>query len=218
MKEENLDPLQSIELIEKMINKAKGGYHDSGIGALLWGTVVTVCALVSWSEIHYKYDFPFDVWMLTFIAVAPQIFISIRERKKRKVLRYEDAAMGYIWSVFGFSVFLLILINVNLVHNLNPVLDEYKKLHGAAKQFNYFDYSSSLFLLLYGIPTIITGGITKFKPMLWGGLFCWVCCIAAIYTNIETDMLLIAAAAIVAWLIPGIILRKKYLNKEECNV
>jgi hypothetical protein len=217
VEKENLDPQQSIELIEQMINKAKGSYHDSGIGALLWGTVVSICALVTWSEIHYKYELPFDIWLLTFIAVAPQIFISVRERKKRKAQRYEDLAMAYIWSVFGFSIFLLILININLVQQLHPLLEDYNKNH-VGKGFYYYNYSSAMFLMLYGIPTIITGGITKFKPMLWGGLFCWVCCIAAIYTNIETDMLLTAAAAIVAWLIPGIILRKRYLNNEGCNV
>lgn len=217
MEKQNLDPQQSIELIEKMINKAKGGYHDSGIGALLWGTVVTICALVSWAEIHFNFNFPFDIWMLTFIAVAPQIFLSIRERKKRKALRYEDVAMSYIWSVFGFSIFLLIMINANLVPHLLPVVQEYNKNHPDAA-FYYHDYVSAMFLLLYGIPTIITGGITKFKPMLWGGMFCWLCCVAAIYTPIETDMLLTAAAAIMAWFIPGIILRRRYLNNKSSNV
>lgn len=217
MEKQNLDPQQSIELIEKMINKAKGGYHDSGIGALLWGTVVTICALVSWAEIHFNFDFPFDIWMLTFIAVAPQIFLSIRERKKRKALRYEDVAMSYIWSVFGFSVFLLIMINTNMVPHLLPVVQEYNKNHPDGT-FYYHDYVSAMFLLLYGIPTIITGGITKFKPMLWGGMFCWLCSVTAIYTPIETDMLLTAAAAIMAWFIPGIILRRRYLNNKSSNV
>lgn len=217
MKEENLDPQQSIELIEKMINKAKGGYYDTGIGPLLWGIVVSICALLTWAQLHYNFELPFDIWILTLIAIAPQIYISIKERKMRRALRYEDVAMGYIWSVYGFSIFLLIMINSNLFQHLRPLLEDYNKNH-SGHTFYLYDYTSAMFLLLYGIPTIITGGITKFKPMLWGGLFCWACCVAAVYTNIETDMLLTAAAATMAWFIPGIILRKRYLKNKACDV
>jgi hypothetical protein len=46
--------------------------------------------------------------------------------------------------------------------------------------------------------------------MLWGGLFCWACCIITLYTPIKIDLLLVAASAIFAWLIPGIIMEKEY--------
>ena len=82
--------------------------------------------------------------------------------------------------------------------------------------FDYASYSTSLFLMLYGMPSILTGGITKFKPMLYGGILCWICCIISVYTNLKTDLLLMALSAIAMWLIPGIILRRKYLKGSEC--
>jgi hypothetical protein len=52
--------------------------------------------------------------------------------------------------------------------------------------------------------------------MLWGGIFCWVCCIVTIYTTIKVDLLLAAASAIMAWLIPGILIQKEYrIYKKE---
>lgn len=219
MSEENLNPQQSIHLIEQMIKKAKGGYYATGTGPILWGCVVSVCALVTWAQIHFQFQLPFDIWMLTFIAVAPQIYISIRERKMRKVLHYEDAAMGYIWGVFGFSIFLLIFINSFIFNDLDTA---HKALAAAGKEdlltFRYSDYMSSFFLLLYGIPTIITGGIMKFKPMVLGGMLCWLLCVAAVFTKGDTDMLLVALAAVCAWLVPGIILRKRYLQKKAVHV
>ena len=76
-----------------------------------------------------------------------------------------------------------------------------------------------LFLLLYGLPTFITGAACKFKPMFWGGIFCWACCIAALFTTVKIDMLLVAASAIMAWLIPGIIIEKEYrMYKKQRSV
>lgn len=219
MKEENINPQQSLELIETMIRKAKGGYYDTGTGPILWGIVVSVCALVTWAEIHFQFELPFDIWTLTFIAIAPQIYISIHERKMRKALRYEDTAMGYIWGVFGFSIFILIFINASVFSSLEETHKALKAINKEELiQFHYSDYVSSLFLLLYGIPTIITSGILKFKPMLFGGLLCWAICIISVFTKGETDMLLMALAAIGAWLIPGILIKRRYIKNKAGNV
>lgn len=212
MKEEApLNEQESLRLIHTMINKAKGSYHDTGIGPILWGTVITLCSLVTYTQIKYGFELPFDVWMLTLVAIIPQVFISIKESKLRKALNYEDIALSYIWTCFGISIFLLIHININIYNNLNPVIEEYKKLKGLAQSpFMYSSYSTSIFLLLYGIPSVITGGITRLKPMLYGGIFCWICCIISVYTTVDIDLLLTALSAIAAWLIPGIILYRKH--------
>jgi hypothetical protein len=60
------------------------------------------------------------------------------------------------------------------------------------------------------MPTFVTGAACKFKPMLWGGIFCWVCSIVTVYTSGKIDLGLTAASAIMAWLIPGILMEKEY--------
>ena len=64
--------------------------------------------------------------------------------------------------------------------------------------------------MLYGMPAFITGAACKFKPMLWGGLFCWACCIVTVYTTSKIDLMLTALSAVMAWLIPGILMEKEY--------
>ena len=215
--EKKLTEAESLELIQKMINKAKGSYHDTGIGPILWGCVITFCSLVTFAQVQFNFDLPFDIWLLTLIAIIPQIFISIREGRMRKVLKYEDVAIGYIWTCFGISIFLLIHINTGIIAHLDPIFTDYNTLKGTHEiTFDYASYSTSLFLMLYGMPSILTGGITKFKPMLYGGILCWICCIISVYTNLKTDLLLMALSAIAMWLIPGIILRRKYLKGSEC--
>jgi hypothetical protein len=216
--EKPLSEKESLELIASMINKAKNSYHEKGIGPVLWGSIITLCSLVTFLQIQYDFELPFDIWLLTLFALVPQVYLSIKGKKLRKTKSYNDDAIDYVWICFGVAIFLLIHINSNLVTVLNNVFTDYRSLGGKAPDFNYFNYSSAMMLLLYGIPTVITGGIMRFKPMLYGGILCWVCCVISVYTDLKIDMLLTALAATFAWLVPGIILWRRYKKGIACNV
>lgn len=208
--DKRLTEKESLELIAKMINKAKDSYHDTGVGAMMWGAVIAVCSLVKLSEVQFNFRLPFDIYLLTLAALIPQIFITIREKKQRKVKSYDDSYMDYIWMGFGVCIFLLIH-TVNLVFRAwNPVGEEYKILTGHTASFRFYEFLSPLFLMLYGLPTFITGAACRFKPMLWGGIFCWVCSIVTVYTSFKIDLLLTAFSAIAAWFIPGLVMEREY--------
>jgi len=213
--EKQLSEKESLDLIAMMINKAKDSYHDTGIGAIMWGSVIAVCALVKLAELQFDFRLPFDIYLLTLVALVPQIFITIREKKGRKVKTYDDIYMDYLWLAFGISIFLLIFIVNNVYKVWEPVSAEYAQLAGHASVFKFSEFIAPLFLLLYGIPTFVTGAACKFKPMLWGGLLCWACCLVTIYTTIKIDYLLIAFSAIFAWLVPGIIMESDYRKAKK---
>jgi hypothetical protein len=216
--EKELTEKESLALIARMISKAKDSYHATGIGAIMWGAVIATCSLVKLSEIQFNYRFPFDIYLLTLVAIIPQIFITIREKRQQRIKTYDDTYMDYIWLGFGLCIFILIFIINNVFYGLRPMATHYRDIAPAAAliDFRFSEYVSSLFLMLYGFPTFVTGAACKFKPMLWGGIFCWVCCLIALYTEMRIDLLLVAAAAIIAWLIPGILMEKEYrLYKKE---
>jgi hypothetical protein len=208
--EKQLTERESLDLIAQMINKAKNVCHDTGIAAIMWGAVIAVCALVRLSELHFGYRLPFDIYWLTFVAVIPQIYFSIREKRKRKVKAYGDAFYDYLWIGFGICIFLMIYITSSMNSEWESAAEQYQKIAGHSTSFRLYEFNSSFFLLLYGLPTFVTGVSMKFKPMLWGGLLCWVCCILSIYTTIKIDLILIALSSVFAWLIPGIIMEKDY--------
>jgi hypothetical protein len=164
---------------------------------------------------HYGFSLPFDIWFLAFIAVIPTIIMSVREQRKKKVHTYDDTAMSYTWTVFGVSMFILIFINMQVGELVNHLKSTVENLGAERPKVYFSDYNSAYMMMLYGIPTVISAGIKKFRPMLFGGIFCWVGAIAALYTSREIDMLLMAACAIFAWLIPGIILFRKYIRKKR---
>ncbi len=212
--EKQLTEKESLNLIAMMINKAKDSYHDTGIGAIMWGTIIAVCALVRLAELQFGFSLPFDIYWLTVLAVVPQILITIREKKERKVKTYDDIYMDYLWLGFGISIFLMIFIT-NVIFNIwEPVAAEQNKLPGNSVT-SFREFIAPLFLLLYSIPTFVTGAACKFKPMLWGGLLCWACCLITIYTTIKIDLLLTAFSALFVWLIPGIIMERGYKQAKK---
>ena len=86
--------------------------------------------------------------------------------------------------------------------------------------FSHFNFGNvtTLIMMLFGIPTFIIGGMSKFKPMIFGGVFCWVASVISIFTALEVDVLLMAACGLFAWFIPGIILWGRYKKSLQTNV
>ena len=222
--EKKLTEQESLQLIADMIQKAKGGFHERGTSAILWGSAVGTAGLVSFAERYWNFYIGFDIWWLVLAAIIPQVFISIRESKNRKVVSHTEAFMNAVWSVFGISIFALIFYlniiritseqmiaasgNEWLVKNINT---------GQLQHLHPFVLSeSSLFLIIYAIPTVIIGIASKCKPMLYGGILCYVFFVISCYTSQTYDFLLTAFAGIFNWLIPGLILRNKYLKGKNC--
>lgn len=194
--EKELTSQESLELITRMISKAKDDYRETGVSALLWGSVISFCSLVTFCNYSLRWGWPDYVWLLTFVAVIPQIIIARQEKKKRKVKGYHDDLLGGVWLSFAISIFMISYFDMR--YNLR--------------------LANSLYLVIYGIPTFTTGYARQFRPMLLGGIACWVFAILSAFTPFPYTMLYTTAAAQVAWFIPGLILRRCYLKAKEENV
>jgi hypothetical protein len=212
---EHFNEQESLKLITEMINKTKQSFHETGFGPIMWGSVIAICSLVTFCSIQFDFTLPFDIWLLTLVALIPQIIYSINESKRKTVKTYNDIAMDYTWIAFGISMFLLsFTINI-IAFDLKDSIPNYMQVRG---NFRFLNHTTALHLMVYGIPTFITGGIMKFKPMLYGGMLCWVLAIISNFTPLKTDMLLMALAVIVAWLVPGLFLNTKFRKIKASNV
>jgi hypothetical protein len=194
--EKELTGQESLELISRMISKARRDYYDTGLSSLIWGSTITFCSLVFF--VNYYLQWPvFDyVWFLVFVAVIVQGFTIAREKKNRRRKGHDEDLMSGIWISFAIGVSLLAVIT--------PLLK--------------LPYSPSLYMIIYGIPTFTTGYGRRFRPMIIGGLACWVFAVLAVFTPFPYDVLYLAASAQLAWFIPGLILRKRYLKANKENV
>lgn len=213
--EKKMSEQESLDLIAQMINKAKDACHDTGITAMMWGAVIAICSLVRFSEKQFDFKLPFDIYLLTLVALIPQIYFSIKAKKEKRVKTYDDGFLDALWLGFGISIFLLVFINKIMFQDWENANDLFKSTTDNGSPFQLYEYISSLFLMIYGMPTFITGVSMKFKPMLVGGIICWLSCIVALYTPYKIDLLLVAFSAIFAWFIPGIYLEKDYRNAKR---
>ena len=196
MEEKELTGAESLRLINEMIGKAKADYRETGVSALMWGSVIVFCSIVTLLNQSLQWPLLREVWILTLIAVLPQIWIARQERKQIRYRKHTDTALSNVWIAFGISLGLLSFYS-NVHHPASP---------------------SSLFMIIYGIPTFVVGRTANLRSMIIGGIICWVCAIISFYTPFVWDISLTGFSALCAWLIPGILLRRDYLNAKRQHV
>jgi hypothetical protein len=193
MQEENLSESQSIELIQSMINRARNQFSENGHLYLVWGWVVLICSVVEFILIRFL-DYPhhYLVWMLTWLPLIYQFFYLYKNRKKEKVKTYTGEIISYVWMVFVVLLFITLFISASQTGNYN------------------FRLISPSILALYGMPTFLSGKILKFLPLVLGGIGCWILALIALYIPHEFQILFFGLSVILAWIIPGYLLRKRY--------
>lgn len=225
MPEPQLSQQESLQLITKMIQTAKKSIHETGTSSILWGSAIALCGLLSFAERQWNFSMGFDVWLLALFAIIPQVWISIRESRQRKVRTHTDAVLDHVWTVYGLSIFALVFYFNIVPHTTERLLAATgmqvmirNVATGMETPFRSFVASSgSLFLLLYAIPTLITGLAHRFRPMIIGAVLCYGFFIASLFTDARIDMLFNGLAAICNWLVPGLILRSRYLKEKAAR-
>ena len=193
MREEPLSGRDSLQLIQSMINKARNQFSENGHLYLVWGWVVLFCSIGQF-VLFYFFRSPWHplVWLATWVALAYQLVYISRNRKKQKVKTYTGDIISYVWLVFAI---LMILIGFNIGYN--------QKGQG-------YQLLSPVIICLYGMPTFLSGKILRFKPLVYGGLGCWILSVIAAFIPYAFQMLLFGVAVIIAWIIPGYLLRNRY--------
>jgi hypothetical protein len=190
MEEKHLSEKESLELIVNMIGKAKHHYTESGASALLWGITNVVCFILAYlQETARSFDLPFSPFYLMIVTAILQVYFYRRERRINKTVSYKDEAHYFIRLAFGISLLILTVA-------------------GGFADIGYIVLP--LILLLFAIPTFISGCIKKFKPLIIGGIVCWILCIITFFYQSYFTYLLVALGATFAWIIPGFILRKRF--------
>jgi hypothetical protein len=185
----------SLALIESMINKARNHFSENGHWYLLWGWVVFICSLGEFILVKFfDYDKHYLIWTLVWLVSIYQLISGLLAKKRVHVKTYTGDVIKFVWLTFIVSMFLTAFIVGNVLGS-----DSFKIMY-------------PLFLILYGTPTFLSGIIMKFKPLQVGAIFCWLLSIVASFSAFEYQLLLISAAMIVAWIIPGYLLRARFKN------
>lgn len=192
--EKQIDEKMSLQIITEAIENAKSKFKDNGFFYLLWGWLVLGASLLEYGLIQFT-STPLH-WLgwpiiMTIGGIVSAIY-GYRLGKKSVVITFVDTAMIYLWQGFVVSILLVIVVGVfNQIswHFINPLI-----------------------IVFYGLGTFVSGGILKFKPLIIGGIMAWAIAIIAFFVQSEVQLLLMAAAITIAYLVPGYMLKYRNSN------
>jgi len=194
---DNFSPQESLQLIESMINRAKDKFAEDGFMYLIWGWLVFICSLLQFILIHIvKYDKHYIVWLATIPVFVFQYFYIRKKHKQQTVSTYTASIIGFVWITFSVVIVLFGFVI------------------GFLTGGDYYVHIIPLLLAIYGMPVFLSGVIIRFKPLIIGGVCCWILCIASTFIkNYDYQFLMIPLSMLLAWIIPGYSLRARYTSQ-----
>ena len=187
--EQPFSAAESLRLIQQMLQTAKQDLSDNSFDLLLWGWLVLVAALVHYGLLQAQFDKPWLAWPLLMGLGTVVAFVhGLRRHRRERTRTAQTDLLQFLWA--GFGVLMLMLIGVGIVSG--------------------WSRAYPLIIALYGLGTFATGGALRFRPLIWGGAACWLLATAAFRVGFDTQLLLVAAAVLVAYVVPGHLLRNQY--------
>jgi len=188
MNDKTISEQEGFLLIQQMIQATKTRISEDGFMYLLWGWLVLIASLTQFVLIQMQSNYNGLAWLLMPVGAVISVVYSRRQSKSQTVRTYVDEFMGYLWGAFGASLFIVLASTAKL---------------GLASTY-------PMVLVLYGIATFVSGGVLKFRPLMFGGVACWVLSIVSMFLPFEFQLLALAAAVLIAYVIPGYLLRQQY--------
>lgn len=189
--EKVLNPEESLQIIESMIQRTKGNLHDSSFYFLLWGWVVLI-GIVGQIIIERYTDCtkPYLIWLIVIPGVIVNIIYGIRHGKKTRVSTHLGHVNLMIWIAFFVSYIIIIVFIKEFNYNVAPVI-----------------------FLLAGNATFLTGIIIKFKPLILGGIVFWIGVLCLYLIPGDYAVFVSPLVIIFGYLVPGYLLKSQ--NKKN---
>lgn len=191
MDPEYLNEQESLQIIRKMIDRARGEVKDDGFFLLLWGWLVVVGSIAHFLVVEF-FDPEMEPipWIFVGVIGAAMTMVESRRRSRvRKFRSYSTDLLYYLWIAVGGSFFLI--IGAAMLEKLS------------------FAQAYPLFMLLYGMGSFVSGGALGFRPLVMGGMAAWMFALAAFFVPLQVQLLLLPLTVMVSYLIPGYMLRMK---------
>ena len=189
---DQFDEQQSIQVIREMIQVSQRKLKNDGILFILWGWVMFYSYISSYvlrktvTTFLVEKIFGYTGNVIGFLAIVFSIYYILKERKK--VQTYIGISLRYIW----FSLICCLSITSMIIHNVIHVTN--------------MELQHPIFMVFVAFATVITGGIIRFRLVIFGGIAFALLAFASTWFKLEEQLLLEAAAWLIAFIVPGHIL------------
>ncbi len=188
--DQSLTKEKSLEIIQQMINQAKSNITDNGLGWLLWGTMIFLASLLTWFFVYTDADNLFLGWNIFGIITIVLLSYEFFKPKKKKVRTYVDDLLRLV--DIGFTICLFtVIFSINVAVNPNA--------------------GFGFFLMIFAFQMLLKGGAVKSRSLMIGAAVNWAGAIAMfINKDFKYDMLIMATAVLIGYIIPGLLLWLEY--------
>ena len=185
---------ESLQVIQRMINSAKEDFSDKSFYYLLWGWLVFVASVGQFVLMSMDFAHPEMVWMLMPLGGVITAIYGRKEKRKEKVKTYFDEFNKHALVAFLVSLLIVLGSQQKLQINCYPML-----------------------IMVYGGWLYISGGALRFKPLMVGGVINWILAVACFFVDFKIQLLLLAAAVLLGYIIPGYMLKSRYQKQSITN-
>lgn len=182
--EKQLTQEESLRIIHEMIAAAKNDVKADAFIFLLWGWLVFVASISQFILVNLHISWNSAPWMLMPIGGIITAVYSFMKGKKDRTKTNVTESLKYTW--IAFTVALLIILFFNSMNYLQVL---------------------PIIMALYGMGLFLSGGALRFKPLMIGGIFCWVCAIVGFEIQNMYQLLILATAVLGGYIIPGYLLK-----------
>jgi hypothetical protein len=193
---ESFDENQSIQVIREMIEVSKKNLRKDGLLFIVWGWTLFISVLARFLdkalEIKQEIDTIVNKAIIFLLLVGVVISLNYLLTKRHVVRTYTGQILSYLWGA-------IIFLNLYIL---------FYQLRASVK----IDMLYSQYMLMLALGTFVTGGIIKFKPLIYGSIsFIVFVQIGFLFHN-EISLLLAALSFVTGLSIPGHILYSKRNN------
>jgi hypothetical protein len=192
MENENLTGQESLHIIQQMIGQAKQQFSDESFNYLLWGWLVFAASLGQYILAYAEFEYSYMVWLLMPLGAIVATIYNMRKNRKETVKTYIDEFFNYALVAFFVCLCIVLINQGKLGMSCYPMI-----------------------MMVYGMWLYISGGSLKFKPFVFGGIANWILACAAFYVDLGTQLLLLALAVLVGYIIPGHMLRSRFKSQQK---
>jgi len=192
---QKFSPEQSLHLIQSMIEKAKQDLANNSFYLLLWGWLIFIAALLNFGLMKFtRFEQPYLVWNLVWIGAIASIIKGKKDSKKIAVKTFVGETMKF----FGISQAIL-----------------YTGLAFFFGKYDLWNISFPLYILVYAVTCFFMGAIMQFPLLKLTGLLCLPIMVVGVYVSFDWQLLLIALAILISYVIPGHVLYMKEKNQNK---
>jgi hypothetical protein len=188
--EKELSPLESLQIIQSMINKTKDTVAADSFYFLLWGWLTFICCIAAYIlKVYLQFPYHYYVWFLMPVGGIISGIYGSRQSKKEKIKTFVGEAISYLWIALAFSFILLVIINALT---------------------NAWQTAFTYYILLYAIGTFVTGNLLRFKPLVIGGIINFILVAVSVKFGYDLQLLIGGLAILCSYIIPGYLLKAQY--------